>query len=303
MNKIFKDIGFFIIVLALAGLVFWLLHVEKETSQNALESALRLLGEDLLTKVQSTEEQDSVKQMYDEFLEDAVQKRVPPEKIEQLAANILNLSKVDTMISPEQAEAIMAISLAPMPHMESYPSICEDSIPSAPISVPHPVLPSQEFSAREWEELGERIKTLHSVNRDLRKSREEKRKERKEREEDLQVEFNLKDNLKLKVSPRIYDLIVDSQLYRSLEVLEDSDIVEWEENADEDIATELALLHMEMDSLHETVEIRNIEFIRLLEKLESKKMLEEFNYVPVFDIDSLRTTIRFLTNRSHAGEE
>ncbi|MEE4311007.1 MAG: hypothetical protein V2J62_04000 [candidate division KSB1 bacterium] len=246
MKKIFKDIGFFIVVLGLAGLVFWLLHVDKKASQSALESALRLLGEDLLTKVQSNEKQDSVKQIYDQFIEDAVQKKVPPEKIEQLAANILNLSNVDTLLTPDQAEAIMEISLSPLPPMESDPHTGEDSIPPVPGVVPSTEVIPKELSAHEWEELGERIQILHTINRDLRKSLEEKRKKKKELEDHLQVEFNLKDDLKMKVSPRIYDIIADSQLYRSL---------------------------------------------------------EGFNYVPVFDIDSLRATIKLIKYQSRPDQE
>jgi len=44
MSKALKNIGFFLVTIALTAAIFWLVFVDKESKQDVLEYSLGLLG-------------------------------------------------------------------------------------------------------------------------------------------------------------------------------------------------------------------------------------------------------------------
>jgi len=155
MGKALKNIGFFLVTIILTAAIFWLVFIDKESKQDVLEYSLGLLGQKLMAMMPDSSNTKPVQALYEDFVEKARKKEVPPEKIENVAATILNLSNIDTVVTPKEMEAIIKFSLAePIKIERVYPdSVSVDVTKRVPefvaIAPPTPK-PGKKLSTEEW---------------------------------------------------------------------------------------------------------------------------------------------------------
>ena len=159
MLNAFKKLGFFAIVLILTAAIFLLVFLDKKSKQDVLEYSLSLLGNDLLAMVPEGEGKKPVQELYDMFLQKASQGKVEPKQVEYVAANIMNLSNTESEITPEQAEAILKLSLSSPERIERTG---EDKS--------EPIMEESFFSPKKAKSLGERLNKLHKFNNEMKKT-------------------------------------------------------------------------------------------------------------------------------------
>ena len=82
-------------VVAYVGLVvFFLVKDHKEDLSNALDNSLDFIGSKLNAMVTEPTEKQAVTKAYNDFKQKVLDKKVLPEQVESIAANILNLSRL-----------------------------------------------------------------------------------------------------------------------------------------------------------------------------------------------------------------
>jgi len=284
MLNALKKIGFFLVVLILTAAIFWLVFLDKQSKQDVLEYSLNLLGNDLMAMVPEGEGKKPVQELYDRFLQKAKQGKVEPKQVEYIAANIMNLSNAETEITPKQAEAILQLSLSSPKKIQR---IGEDT--------PEPIMDEPYFSSKERNSLGERIKTLHEFNNDMKSYLKDYTVKQEKRQS--QIKYRIEQDLKIAIDTDLkaeFDRKKFKRMAKELKQLEKERILEWKENFAEELEQEMENLRRELESLKELTELSQLEALKELESLESLKSLEKLEsleFMPVIDADSIRAIV------------
>ncbi len=231
MMKAFKNIGFYLLVLIITGAVYWIVFMDKASKESTFDYALHLLGEDLLAMVPGRENRQPVKDMYDEFVERATENEIPPERIERIAASILNLSTMDTTLTPDEIRTLL-----------------DEALPEV-ITVPQ--VPAKVFIAKR-NELGERIKALHEFNAGMQKSYDVKATEMRNHRIILSTH-----GLTLLMDEKFRERLNHEDVRQQLRKLEERHLLKWEN----DFAKEMKIIKIQLDSLRELPDLEAVESI------------------------------------------
>jgi hypothetical protein len=110
---IVKKIAVALLVLVLSSIIFYIFVQDKRVKDDLLRVTLGTFGDQLLAMVPEGEEKVRLEKKYQDFLHSADQNKIPEEKIEKVAATILNLSNQDTPISAKDAMAVLDLNEIP----------------------------------------------------------------------------------------------------------------------------------------------------------------------------------------------
>lgn len=154
MINLLKKIAFFILIMTISIGFYWVLYLDKDSKQDSLEYALRLIGNDLLAKVEDTDDRRIVQNRYDEFLKSAQDKKIPPEKIEEIAVKILNLSRAETTLTTDDAEKLFAFTDI-------------DRISHTPLDSLTRLQKTYLDTTTRWNDLNKRILSLYKLQTNL----------------------------------------------------------------------------------------------------------------------------------------
>ncbi|HDP98625.1 MAG TPA: hypothetical protein ENN22_05520 [bacterium] len=302
MNKALKNIGVFVIAISLTAVIFWLVFLDKESQEIVLEHSLNMLGNRLLAMVPDGAEKGGVKQMYDNFVKQASAREVEPEQVEQVAASILNLSQLDTVITPEQAMAVLRFSLEAPVKIERIDRMHEPiqgeagiTADSSSIFSPRDVAEFQE----KWESLGERIHQMYQFNHDVTDAIKNQAKQM--RENQLQLFYRVDDGMRVVIDPQLkaqLNLKKHKQLSRKIRRMEQQELLQWRG----DFQKEMEQLRRELRSLKRLKALEQLENLKHLENLQALKALnslralealESLKFVPpIIKVDSIREAVR-----------
>lgn len=300
MGKALKNIGFFLVTIALTAVIFWLVFVDKESKQDVLEYSLGLLGEKLMAMVPEGEEKAPVRTLYDNFIEQAKQQEVSPEKIESVAATILNMSNMDTVVTAKEAEALLKLSLADPVRIER---VVPESVvigkrertPRFVAVTPPPPPPPKKRSPEEWRIAAERIKSAYEFNTEYQQAM--KHYNEKLADQQVQMQFEFENGLKIAIDENLkqdFDRKRFEKLQQELKKMEKERIIIWRENFQEEMQKKREKIKIELESLHKLKELEKLESLKGLEGLESLealKSLEVLHYIPVVNADSIRIIV------------
>lgn len=160
---IFKKLGVSIVVLAITSAIFFYMIRDKQPQTDVLRPALEMLGEQLFAMVPAGESRTSLVNRYEEFMDRVASNEVAPRDIESVAANILNLTSKDTVLSVDEALDALQVSEDSLTIYVTarVPAKVDSVMPSG-----IPGLVSQR--QRQREELAERLIRLHDLSLQLR---------------------------------------------------------------------------------------------------------------------------------------
>ena len=304
MGKALKNIGFFLVTIILTAAIFWLVFIDKKSKQDVLEYSLGLLGQKLMAMMPDSSNTKPVQALYDDFVAKAKNKEVSPDKIENVAATILNLSNIDTVVTPREIEAIIRFSLAEPVKIERvvYPeTTCVDvkkHLPEFVAVPPPPPEPGKKLSPEEWHILGERIESAYKFNREYQKAMRKYRPKRNEQQ--FQMQFKVDDGLRIAMDANLKKQLEQEKyqhLQKELQELEKQRIIIWQKNFQEDMRKEMEKKRQELESLKQLQELEKLKELKglngleALQSLESLKNLEALQYVPVVNADSIRIIV------------
>lgn len=302
MSKALKNIGFFLVTIVLTAVIFWLVFIDKESKQDVLEYSLGLLGEKLMAMVPDSEDKQPVQALYDDFVTKAKNKEVSPDRIENVAATILNLSNIDTVVTPQEAEAIIKFSLAaPVKIERVYPEsvsvgVTEREPQFVVVAPPLPPKHDKKVSPEQWVIVGERIKSAYDFNSEYQKAMKEYHK--KMHAQQFQMQFKVEDGLRIAMDANLKHQLDQKQfrqLQKEMEGLEKQQIIVWQKNFQEAMKKELECRRQEIEALRylkETEKLTALDNLESLKALESLKSLEALQYIPVINADSIRIIVQ-----------
>ena len=104
MKKNMQEIAVYILLLVLVSTGFWLY---RNHGQDVLSYSVDLLGKTLVSMARDEDERQKIEQLYARFTQDINDNKIQPERIEKVAASILNLSHNNAKLSQEQADLIL----------------------------------------------------------------------------------------------------------------------------------------------------------------------------------------------------
>lgn len=268
MFNTLKKFGFFIVTVVLTIFIFWLVFMDKQSKTDALEYTLGLLGDKLVAMIPEESGSKNVKKKYDTFLKDARDKKVTPEQVEFVTANILNLANRDTTITQEQAEAVLNISLsAPLIVAEEAENEYEEI-----------QFEKRELSDR-WREAGERIKTLYEFNDQLNDTEAPEKNENPELR--ARIKYKVVDNkLIIAMDEEIRNQTHEkkvSKLKNELKKLEEEKIILWQDSLNIECDKEFNKSRQEYIIRLKKLKISELNVKEMINSLET---LEHFIVLP-----------------------
>lgn len=292
MGKALKNIGIFLTSIMLTGFIFWLVFLDKQSQENVLEFSLNLLGDKLMAMVPDGNEKASIKNLYDNFVKQATAQEVNPEQVEFVAANILNLSNMDTTLRPQQAEAFLKYSLETPINIDRISNQDIDTIKESKSTglTKNSQKPNTIFDKKQWADLGDRIQKFCFVNDELQKVMDETTRDMREKQ--LQMYFRMDKGLKIELDSEIKIRLEEKQcelLSKKLDRLEEDKMLEWRKGLHKDMEQ----LRREIDALKSLEKLQNLKGLGVLKSLEALKALENLDFIPAkVNVDSIDAIVK-----------
>ncbi len=282
----FGKIGFALGILIISAGLYLVLYSDKEVQQDVLEFSLNLMGDRLLAMVPEGADKNKLSELYEGFKQRAIKGIVASDKIENVAANILNVSNTETTLTSQQAEGILrSAMMAPPPPILFARHV--DPRPKEPL--PHAERPESE----RREILGERVKIMFEFNEQMHEATKEHAK--KHCEIAKQIHYQVKDGLNLVVDASLKTHVDENELGNlaiEFKHLEQAELLDWRVNLSKELKRESEEMKEELEALHESLkELHSQHLSEALEELESLKSLENLEYIPVINADSIRKVV------------
>jgi len=279
MNIKFRDIGF---ILSLCLIIFIAIYFAvSRFSETGIADYLEVIGNNLVDMIPEDKDKEKVAELYDEFVDQVENKKVSPNEVEEVAANLINLSMSDTVISTAKAEAAIKI-LTITPEEAGYIQLEKESLDSLPPA-------SGQLGLREqrWIAIEDRLKAI--VELDIEMKNKSKFLEQTNETLSKQLKFRVTKDLDVVIDSEVKpdpnkDIDLD-KLDIKLRQLEKKKIILWEAALKEElelqkseIKNELKNMEIEMQELPEKERERYLDnfkkAILLLQKLESQPEAE-----------------------------
>ena len=283
MGRFLRNVFVGIAVVAISAAIVFLLMRDQKAKEDVLHASLSLLGERLLAMVPAGEDKVALKERYEEFMQKADRQEVPPEKIELVAAEILNASTTEQTICPEDAELLLSFAVEEQAEAKcegeelAKAKVCLDKVDTETEAAPHLEEPSVPPAA-DFVVLGQRLQDMVNVSMELKKAVQEDSLHR-----DLFV-FHADSGLRLLADEKLRTRIELAKLRRKIGELEKKRMVMWSP----DVRTEVR-------AARPRVEYAQRPFIHALLPPEARKELmkglKTIDSLKVFGEDSLAAAV------------
>jgi hypothetical protein len=225
-------------VISIGG--YWI--VQEIRSQN-LNPYLDYLESRLLAVIPQNEDKDKVQSLYDEFKVNVEENKIAPEDVEQVAAEILNLSKDQDSITVTMAEDLLASVIPPQP-AEGLPEFEQRERPA---------------ERKKWLELNEKMQNIYEFEETLK-------------EEKLVDKFRYQfgDGLQIIADSNGMRELINTQaneLILTFENLEKENILIWTEDLEQKIQAGLDSAVIVIEMMQDSIRSARI-------KAETKRVIE-----------------------------
>jgi hypothetical protein len=156
-------------MIALSFLIFFVLVSDKKTRQHVLRPTLEALGERLFAAVRDDSERQELEANYRTFMAEAEAQEIAPEKVEELAAGILNLSSRDSVISSQDALRLLEESRAVAEDNSSPGSSEKQNDERRPPGRASSGFPIRRVPEPAWskEEMAQRLKAMQEFQQEM----------------------------------------------------------------------------------------------------------------------------------------
>lgn len=238
-----------------------------------------MLGGQLLSMVPESKGKEDLAQSYNEFMEKVKNREIEPERVEKVAAGILNASSTNQTLSPEEAEAILAVALY-VPEADSTTTVINVNPPP---KAPRPV--------QEWAEAGERVKYAF----DFQEKVKEKHKSMPEAAPIPRImNFQFSDGLKIVIDSNIKSELKSKDLEEiaiEVERLEAENLVKWEEDYLENMEIRFKKLEKSLEKMRLELENQTLQpediTVHAIQAVKSLEIIDSLGIPIPVNIDSI----------------
>ena len=273
MNENLRNAG----ILTLLFLTVLAIYFLTRQAQNGeLDTYMARLGDKLITMVPEGAGRDALADTYGEFMEKVRKREVEPERVERVAAGILNASIASDSLSPQQAEALLNLTAF---------------VPVDTVRAPRSASPAPAPPARgDWERLDKRIRTVYEFNETMA----EKRKEMAPLQQSVTgtMVFRVEPDLTVTIDQELQNMLSEKAMQKvakEIRHMEHQEIVVWRKDLQKELQVqqekmkiELRIMQQELEKL-KSMEI-NIVLPEIVNSLESLDTLD----IPIpVNIDSI----------------
>ncbi len=166
-----RRVGLSLLVLGISTAIFVLMISDKETKKEILRPTLEALGTQLFAAVREDSQKGELEKNYQIFVTQAEAQEIPAEKVERVAAQILNLGNKDSLISSTEALAfLMAETPTRVMRIDSLErgTVAVAPAPPAKRSAIAFKAPPKVYKVSA-DELAIRLRDLHSFQREMKR--------------------------------------------------------------------------------------------------------------------------------------
>ena len=110
MKTFLRDYGIIGVVIVVGMAAYVAYHFNRE---DILSYGLDVVGERLVEMVDSEDSRVAIRERFASFKQSVLESDVPPERVEALAANVLNMSSSGQTLSGEEADAVLDFAIEP----------------------------------------------------------------------------------------------------------------------------------------------------------------------------------------------
>lgn len=287
MKEYLRDLAMYCGVLVVALSAFL---VYRHYQSDVLDFSLDLIGGKLLAMVPEGADRQKIAALFDTFKERVAEKQVSSAQIENVAANVINLSNSGARLSPVQAASVLNLAIlapaAALAAADSLPPVAA-LIDSFHIRVPAPP-DSTSFKA-----LGKRLKVMIEIDREIQESLAES--EHQAGRPHARMHYYFDNKMKLQMDAGLRDRFLNIRergLRQAIKFAEKDSLLVWQDHLPEMIEARRKLQQEKLQALAREVpaagtfaappNIRAIYEIRRLQTL---------GYMPRVDVDSLEQVL------------
>ena len=232
LPKSFKEAGFILILLFLVSVgIYWII---EQVNKNQVTEYLSALSKNLVDMVPKNEDKNNLEKKVDDFLKKVDKREISPQKVEEVAATILNLSKDNQTIAVEKADSILNRAIYRAPEIEEK------------------IVPEQE-----WIEIGNRLEAIIKFEKSL----DQKKNELSVQYDSIKskIKYDAKNGIKIIVDPKIKsksEIVILEPITDLLKKVEEKKILVWSESAQKNFEN-LDKTIIELQKLKEVKEIKS----------------------------------------------
>lgn len=312
MSKTIRRVGLSLVIVAyIVVVVFFLIRDHKKGISNALSDSLDFIGGKLNAMVVESPDKIAATEAYENFKRQVLEQKIPPQQVESVAANILNLSNSGVVISPSEAEEMLQSSFTV--HIEDD-SIFADTlaIKFEEISSPEMAFysnPKKPVTPDDLEKLISRLSSIYAFEMKMGHLM----KEMKKSDNDFRrhMYYDSKNGLKLVVDPKSKEKIIKGKIAEidiELKNLENEELLIYNNDLTKELHREKQKLEKELQYIISIRQNRNIEPTQKaheLKRLETFKKLRLMGLAPL-NTDSLHKFIEKIereTSRKNSSQK
>ncbi len=286
MKSYLREYGLIVVVIVL-GVVGY--AIIRENRSELLTNSLDTVRSRLVEMIDDVAGREAVAKHFDEFQEKVMAQEVPPEEVENIAANVLNLSNSGSTLTPEQAALILEfastpaeVTLLPMPAAPSDTTL-PPLVEAAP-RPPTPPAPPAPVEAADLDALADRLGSMIAFDVEVHEAMPDRR------EMARHIRYRVDEGLHIDIDPEVAE-VMKQRLPSEVERLEKQKIIVWKRNMAEEMRAERERARHELRSVTALIKKPPREVRMAMRQLESLKHLETLGYRPLLS-DSARQEIK-----------
>lgn len=268
LKEVLRGAGLAVFLL-LGAIAVYQLAIRPKTDD--LNRYVNLLGNQLLAMVPEGDGKESFARVYRDFMDKVANREVPPERVERVAAGILNLANREKVITPEQAQAVIRLA--------EYAPVA-DSLPIAKGSKLPPAAP-----IANWEELGARLKELYEFNEKFREIPPPPRPGQAPLAQ--KILFRVEDGIKVIIDDEVKAELSSRELHsieKKLAELDKLNLLRWQKDFDKQLERELQQVNVELERVE--VILKDLEYRQQEQKIKTITVVKSLQ-----SLDSLAVPI------------
>jgi hypothetical protein len=283
-----RRIGLSLVVVAyIVVVVIFLVRDHKKDISSALGDSLDFIGGKLNAMVAESPDKKTATAAYEDFKKQVLEHKVPPEQVENIAANILNLSNSGVVLSSSEAEEMLQASFTI--HVEK--GLDEDSlaIMVEEIGVPEMSIYSQPrttVTPDDLEKLNTRLSSIYAFETKMG----DVMKDRKQSGVDFRrnMYYDSKNGLRLVVDPKSKVRTIKGEIAEieiGLKNLESEELLVYNENLKIELENEKKKLEQELQLIIRTRHKNNNEKAKRAYELKRLETIKKLSLLGLYHVD------------------